>query len=86
MIDYKIYKKDLKKNKTDKIIVTVWEGYNKKYYIITTLQAIEDYKKTGFLAYDTRTHYKTFALALLEELNNKNKELETLINNKYKNY
>lgn len=81
MIDYKIYKKDQNKNKLDKIIVTIWEGYNKKYYIITTLQAIEDYKKTGFLPYDYKTHYKTFALAALEGMQNK-----TLNNEKYKNY
>ena len=51
MINFKIYKKDLNKNKLDKIIVKIWDN-NKTYYIITTLQAIDDYKKTGFLAYD----------------------------------
>lgn len=81
MIDYKIYKKDQNKNKFDKIIVTIWEGYKKKYYIITTLQAIEDYKKLGFLAYDFKTHYKTFALAALEGMQDK-----ILDNKKYKNY
>lgn len=49
MIDYKIYKKDLKKSKNDKIIVTIWQNC-KKAYIITTLQAIEDYKKNWIFA------------------------------------
>lgn len=66
MIDYKIYKKDLKKSKNDKIIVTIWENC-KKAYIITTLQAIEDYKKTGFLPYDKKTYYKKMACKLLEK-------------------
>lgn len=57
MIDFKIYKKDLSKNKTNKIIVKIW-GNNKTYYIITTLQAIEDYKKTGFWAYDKMAYNK----------------------------
>lgn len=68
MIDYKIYKKDQNKNKLDKIIVTIWEGYNKKYYIITTLQAIEDYKKTGFLPYDFKTNYKTTAIEKIKKM------------------
>jgi hypothetical protein len=57
MIDFKIYKKDLNKNKLDKIIVKIWDN-NKIYYIITTLQAIDDYKTTGFLAYDTMAYNK----------------------------
>ena len=69
MLDFKIYKKDLKKDKTEKIIVTIWESYNKKYYIITTLQAIEDYKKLGFLAYDKSSKYKTALLKILEKEN-----------------
>ena len=67
MIDCKIYKKDLKKDKNEKIIVAVQEEYCKKYYIITTLQAIEDYKKTGFLAYDTKSHYKTIIQSILND-------------------
>lgn len=70
MIDYKIYKKDLKKDKNEKIIVTVQEGCCNKYYIITTLQAIEDYKRTGFLAYDTKSHYKTIIQSILTDLKN----------------
>lgn len=57
MIDFKIYKKDLNKSKTDKIIVKIWDN-NKTYYIITTLQAINDYKKTGFLAYNKMAYNK----------------------------
>ena len=57
MISYKIYKKDLKKGKTEKIIVALWIG-SKKSYILTTLQAIEDYKKTGCLVYDKEAYRK----------------------------
>lgn len=67
MIDYKIYKKDLKKGKTEKIIATIWESYNKKYYIITTLQAIEDYKKLGFLAYEKSSNYKKTLIKILKK-------------------
>ena len=37
MIDFKIYKKDLNRNKLDKIIVKIWDN-NKIYYIITNVE------------------------------------------------
>lgn len=64
MIDFKIYKKDLNKNKLDKIIVKIWDN-NKIYYIITTLQAIEDYKKTGFLAYNKMAYNKNILMKFI---------------------
>ena len=66
MLDYKIYKKDLKKDKNKKIIVKIFD--KKNYYIITTLQAIEDYKKTYFLAYDKMAYNKSVLLKYLEEV------------------
>lgn len=66
MLDYKIYKKDFKKDKNKKIIVKIFD--KKNYYIITTLQAIEDYKKTFFLAYDKMSYNKSVLLKYLEEV------------------
>lgn len=66
MLDYKIYKKDLKKDKNKKIIVKIFD--KKNYYIITTLQAIEDYKKNFFLAYDKMAYNKSVLLKYLEEV------------------
>lgn len=63
MLDYKIYKKDFKKDKNKKIIVKIFD--KKNYYIITTLQAIEDYKKTSFLAYDKMSYNKNVLLKYL---------------------
>lgn len=66
MLDYKIYKKDLKKDKNKKIIVKIFD--KKNYYIITTLQAMEDYKKTYFLPYDKMAYNKSVLLKYLEEV------------------
>ena len=66
MLDYKIYKKDFKKDKNKKIIVKIFD--KKNYYIITTLQAIEDYKKNFFLAYDKMSYNKSVLLKYLEEV------------------
>ena len=66
MLDYKIYKKDLKKDKNKKIIVKIID--KKNYYIITTLQSIEDYKKNYFLAYDKMAYNKSVLLKYLEEV------------------
>lgn len=66
MLDYRINKKDMEKNKLDKIIVTIYEN-KKRNYIITTLQALEDYKKTGFLPYDKGFVRKNAAIEYLKK-------------------
>ena len=69
MIDLKMYKKDLKKNDTDFVII---RGFyqNKRVYYISTKQAFDDFPKTHLFPYDKMCYNYALAQKLLKEKQN----------------
>lgn len=73
MVFLQIYKKDLKKDKTDFIIIRGFENGKKTYYI-STRQAVEDFEKTHFFPYEKACYNYQLAKKLLAEIQEQNKK------------